>query len=301
MKRNVASDFPQELLDLYDHYAHGLIDRRAFLERSGKFAVGGLTAAALLETLGPNYAWARQVEPDDKRIRTAFVDFPSPEGHVTLRGLLARPADLAARAPGVLVVHENRGLNPYIEDVARRVAVAGFVALAPDALTPLGGYPGNDDEGRELQRKLDRDKLAQDFIAAARFLHKHPDCDGNVGVVGFCFGGGVANALAVGLPDLIKAAVPFYGRQPAAEDVPKIRAALLIHYAELDQRINEGWPAYEAALKQHGIDYTMHMYEGVNHGFHNDTTPRYDEKAAELAWKRTIEFFNSRLTGKRSP
>jgi carboxymethylenebutenolidase len=300
MKRKAARDFPQELLDLYDHYAHGLIDRRTFLDRSGRFAVGGLTAVGLLAALSPDYAWARQVDPGDERIRTTVMEYPSPEGHGTMRGLFARPAMLAVRAPGVLVVHENRGLNPYIEDVARRVAVAGFVAFAPDALTPLGGYPGNDDEGRAMQRELDRDKLAQDFVAAARFLHKHPDCDGNAGVVGFCFGGGVANALAVALPDVIQAAVPFYGRQPSAKDTPRIKAALLIHYAELDQRINAGWPAYEAALKKNGVDHTMHMYEGVNHGFHNDTTPRYDEAAAELAWKRTIEFFTKQLMGEEA-
>jgi len=295
MERKPATAFPQELLDLYDHYAHGLIDRRTFIERSSRFAIGGLAAGALLEALGPNYAWARQVPPDDERIRAAYVEYPSPEGHGTMRGLFAKPAKLSAAAPGVLVVHENRGLNPYIEDVARRVALAGFVAFAPDALTPLGGYPGNDDEGRALQGKLDRDKMAQDFVAAAKFLAQHPDCDGNIGVVGFCFGGGVANALAVSLPDLIKAAVPFYGRQPAAEDVPKIKGALLLHYAELDQRINAGWPAYEEALKANGVDYTMHMYPGVNHGFHNDTTPRYDEEAARLAWQRTVEFFEKHL------
>jgi carboxymethylenebutenolidase len=295
MKRQAASDFPQELLDLYDHYAHGLIDRRGFLARASKFAIGGLTAAALLETLSPNYAWAQQVKPDDARIRTEYLEYPSPEGHGTMRGLFARPAKLEGKVPGVLVVHENRGLNPYIEDVARRVAVAGFVAFAPDALTPVGGYPGTDDEGRKLQRELDRKKMAQDFVAATRFLQQHADCDGSIGVVGFCFGGGVANALAVSLPDIVKAAVPFYGRQAAAEDVPKIKGALLIHYAELDKRINDGWPEYEAALKEHGIDYTMHMYPGVNHGFHNDTTPRYDEEAAELAWQRTIEFFKKKL------
>jgi len=295
MDRQPASAFPQELLDLYDHYAHGLIDRRTFLNRSGKFAVGGLTAAMLLESLTPNYAWASQVAPDDPRIAGARIEYPSPEGNGTMRALSVKPAKSAGKSPGVLVVHENRGLNPYIEDVARRVGVAGFLALAPDALTPVGGYPGNDDEGRELQRGLDRDKMAQDFVAAARFLAAHPDCDGNVGVVGFCFGGGVANALAVSLPKVIKAAVPFYGKQPATEDVGRIEASLLLHYAELDERINAGWPAYEAALKEHGVDYTMYMYPGVNHGFHNDTTPRYDEAAATLAWKRTIEFFDKKL------
>jgi carboxymethylenebutenolidase len=299
MERKTAHAFPQELLDLYDHYAHGLIDRRGFLDRSRKFAVGGLSAAALLDALGPNYAWAQQVPPGDERIQTQTLEYPSPEGHGTMRGLLAKPAKLAAPAPGVLVVHENRGLNPYIEDVTRRVAVAGFVAFAPDALTPKGGYPGTDEEGRKLQGELDPAKMAQDFVAAAKFLAQHADCNGSLGVVGFCFGGAVSNALAISLPELVKAAVPFYGRQPDAADVAKIKGALLLHYAELDERINAGWPAYEAALKQHGITYTMHMYPGVNHGFHNDTTPRYDEAAAKLAWERTIAFFDERLRGKR--
>lgn len=293
--RQTAADFPQELLDLYDHYAHGLIDRRAFLDRAGKFAVGGMTAMAMLQALSPNYALAQQVPPDDERIETEYLEYSSPNGHGTMRGLYARPAGLDRKIPGVLVVHENRGLNPYIEDVARRVAVAGFVAFAPDALTPLGGYPGTDDEGRALQRQLDGAKMAQDFVAAAQFLHEHEDCNGNIGVVGFCFGGGVSNALAVSLPDIIKAAVPFYGRQAAAADVPKIKGSLMLHYAELDQRINEGWPAYEAALKANNVDYTVHFYPGVNHGFHNDTTPRYDEAAAKLAWDRTIAFFRDKL------
>lgn len=294
MTRKTAAEFPQELLDLYDHYAHGLIDRRTFLDRAGRFAVGGLTALALLETLSPDYAWARQVEPDDARIETAFVEYPSPAGHGTMRGLVARPAELAGRAPGVLVVHENRGLNPYIEDVARRLGVAGFLSLAPDALTPVGGYPGDDDKGRELQATLDPKKMIEDFVAAAVYLKSHPECTGKVGVVGFCYGGGVANTLAVRLPDLA-AAVPFYGRQPAAADVSKIKAPLLIHYAENDERINAGWPAYEAALKTNQIPYTVYFYPGTNHGFHNDTTPRYDKAAATLAWDRTIEFFNKTL------
>jgi carboxymethylenebutenolidase len=295
MKRKTASDFPQELLDLYDYYAHGLIDRRAFLERASKFATLGLTGAALLKALSPNYILAQQVPPDDERVESAYAEYASPDGHGKMKGLFARPAKLEKKVPGVLVVHENRGLNPYIEDVARRVALAGFIAFAPDALTPLGGYPGNDDEGRAMQRKLDGDKMAEDFVAAAQFLHKHPDCNGNLGVVGFCFGGGVSNALAIALPDIIKAAVPFYGRQPAAEDVSKIKGSLLLQYAELDKRVNAGWPDYEKALKANGIDYTAHIYPGVNHGFHNDTTPRYDEAAATLAWDRTIKFFKARL------
>jgi len=295
MDRKTASDFPQELIDLYDYYAHGLINRRTFLERASKFTVGGLAGAALLQALSPNYVYSQQVQPDDERIESRYIEFPSPEGHGTMKGLYAGPAKADKKLPGILVVHENRGLNPYIEDVARRVAVAGFVALAPDALTPLGGYPGTDDEGREMQRKIDKVKMAEDFVAAARFLAKHPVCNGKVGVVGFCFGGAVSNALAVSLPDIIKAAVPFYGRQPAAADVAKIKASLLIQYGELDQRVNAGWPDFKKALDANKIDYTMHMYPGANHGFHNDTTPRYDEAAATLAWERTITFFREKL------
>ena len=294
MERQNASDFDQELLDLYDSYAHGLIERREFLKRASKFAVGGIAAAALLKALSPQYALAKQVEEDDARISGAFVEYASPDGHGTIRGYLVRPAGGGKRG-GVVVVHENRGLNPYIEDVARRVAVAGFTALAPDGLTPLGGYPGTDDEGKALQRTLDRGKLLEDFIAAFGHLKADPDSNGKAGVVGFCFGGGVCNAMAVRLPDLA-AAAPFYGRQAKAEDVPKIQAPLLLHYAGLDQRINKGWPDYEAALKAHGKDYTAHLYPDVNHGFHNDTTPRYDAAAAELAWTRTVDFFNAKLT-----
>ncbi len=294
MGHRKANDFDQELLDLYDGFAHGLIERREFLEGAAKFAVGGITAAALLETLSPNYALAKQVDESDPRIQGGFVDYASPDGHGTMRGYLVRPAAGGKRG-GVVVVHENRGLNPYIEDVARRVAVAGFTALAPDGLTPLGGYPGTDDEGKAMQRKLDRGKLLEDFIAAFGRLKSDSDSNGKVGVVGFCFGGGVCNAMAVRLPDLA-ASVPFYGRQAKAEDVPKIQAPLLLHYAGLDQRINKGWPDYEAALKAHGKDYTAHLYPGVNHGFHNDTTPRYDAASAELAWSRTVEFFNAKLT-----
>jgi len=295
MKRKNASDFPQELLDLYDHYAHGMIDRRTFLDRAGKFAAGSLTAAALLQMLSPNYVHAQQVPASDDRVKSEYVSYDSPEGHGSMKGLLAKPSQASGKLPGVLVVHENRGLNPYIEDVARRVALAGFLAFAPDALTPLGGYPGSDDKGRKMQRQLDGNKMAEDFVAAAHFLHEHPECNGKVGVVGFCFGGAVSNALAVSLPEIILAAVPFYGRQPAAEDVAKIKASLLIHYAELDKRVNAGWPAYQAALEANKVDYTLHFYPGVNHGFHNDTTPRYDEAAAKLAWERTIDFFNEKL------
>ena len=293
MGRQKASDFDQELLDLYDRYAHGLIERREFLGKASKFAVGGITAAALLDTLSPTYALAKQVADDDPRIEAAYVDYASPEGHGTIRGYLVRPAGAGKRG-GVVVVHENRGLNPYIEDVARRVAVARFTALAPDGLTPLGGYPGTDDEGKVLQRTLDKGKLLEDFIAAFGRLKSDPDSNGKVGAVGFCYGGGVCNAMAVRLPDLA-ASVPFYGRQAKAEDVAKIQAPLLLHYAGLDQRINGGWPAYEAALKAHGKEYAAHIYPEVNHGFHNDTTPRYDAAAAELAWTRTIDFFNAKL------
>jgi carboxymethylenebutenolidase len=294
MERKKASDFDQELLDLYDLYAHGLIERREFLGRAAKFAVGGITAAALLETLSPNYALAKQVEEDDPRINGAFVDYASPDGHGTIRGYLVKPAGGGTRG-GVVVVHENRGLNPYIEDVARRVALAGFTALAPDGLTPLGGYPGTDDEGKVLQRKLDKGKLLEDFIAAYGRLKSDPDSNGKIGVVGFCYGGGVCNAMAVRLPELA-ASAPFYGRQAKAEDVPKIAAPLLLHYAGLDQRVNKGWPDYEAALKANGKEYTAHIYPDVNHGFHNDTTPRYDAASAELAWTRTVDFFNAKLT-----
>ncbi len=295
MKRKTASEFDQELLDLYDDYAHGRISRRRFFERASKFAAGGVSVAAMLDALSPDYALAQQVAKDDPRIRAEYAEYASPKGSGTMRGYFARPVDTDKKLPGVLVVHENRGLNPYIEDVARRVAVAGFLAFAPDALTPLGGYPGNDDEGREMQRKLDPDKITEDFVAAAEWLHEHPGCDGKVGVVGFCFGGGMANTLAVRLPKVIAAAAPFYGRQPAAEDAAKIEAPLLLHYAELDRRVNEGWPEYEGALKKAGINYTAHIYQGANHGFHNDTTPRYDEAAAKLAWKRTIDFFEKSL------
>ena len=293
--RASARDFDQELLDLYDRYAHGLLDRRSFLERAARFAVGGLTATALLELLSPQYAFAAQVPPDDARVVSEYVKFPSPAGHGEGRGLLARPAGPAAKRPAVLVVHENRGLNPYIEDVARRVALAGFTAFAPDALYPAGGYPGNDDEGRAMQAKLDREKVLEDFVAAARFLHDHAESDGNLGVVGFCFGGFVSNTLAWRLPDLVKAAVPYYGGQPSAEEAAKIKGALLLHYAGLDTRVTGGWPAYETALKAAKVSYEAHVYPGVNHGFHNDTTPRYDEAAAKLSWERTLAFFHAKL------
>lgn len=295
MTRKKSGDFDPQLLDLYDRYAHDLINRREFLEKAGRYAVGGLTAAALLDMLSPQYALASQVAADDAHIKTERIEYPSPKGYGKVRGYLTRPAKASGKIPGVVVVHENRGLNPYIEDVARRVAVAGFMALAPDGLTSLGGYPGNDDAGRKMQNKLDGDKLLEDFVAAFEHLKTHAGSSGKVGVVGFCYGGAVVNAMAVRLPDLA-AAVPFYGAQPATDDVAKIKAPLLLHYAGLDERINGGWPEYEKALKQHGKKYTAYMYPNVNHGFHNDTTPRYDQAAAELAWGRTIDFFKANLT-----
>jgi len=264
------------------------------MDGAAKFAVGGLTTAAIFEALSPNYAFAEQVPKDDKRLKTEYVTFTSPQGYGNVRAYLARPAEAKGKLPGVLVVHENRGLNPYIEDVARRLGVAGYLALAPDELTSVGGYPGDDDKGRDLQSKLDGKKMMEDWVAAAGYLKARPECTGKIGVVGFCYGGTVSNALAVRLPDLA-AAVPFYGTQPPAEDVAKIKAPLLIHYAALDDRVNAGWPAFEAALKANHITYTAYIYEGANHGFHNDTTPRYDKAAAELAWSRTMEFFSKTL------
>jgi carboxymethylenebutenolidase len=294
MTRLTASDFDQDLLDLYDYYAHGKITKREFLDRAGKFAVGGVTALALLNILSPNYALAEQVSFNDPDIVAEYITYPSPNGHGEVRGYQARPANVDGPLPAVLVVQENRGLNPYIEDVARRVAKAGFMALAPDGLTSVGGYPGNDAEGRDLQRTVDREKLMNDFFAGVEHLLTRQDSTGKVGCVGFCYGGGVCNALAVAFPELA-ASVPFYGRQPAAEDVAKIQAPLLLHYGELDKRINSGWPDFEAALIQHQKTYTAHIYEGANHGFHNDSTPRYDEAMADLAWGRTIEFFGEYL------
>jgi carboxymethylenebutenolidase len=293
MERKTAKDFDPDLLALFDQYVHGGVDRRQFLERASRFAVGGVTVASLLESLSPQYAWAQQVPADDKRLQTEYVTYESPQGHGKIKGYLARPKGTEKR-PAVLVVHENRGLNPYIEDVVRRLAVADFLALGPDALTPLGGYPGNDDKGREMQATLDRDKIVNDMAAGAAFVKAHAGSTGKLGVIGFCFGGFVSNALAVRLPDL-SAAVPFYGGQPPAADVPKIKASLLLHYAETDERVNAGWPAYEAALKANKVDYTAHFYPGTNHGFHNDTTPRYDAAAAKLAWQRTLDFLNKKL------
>ena len=294
MERKNASDFPQELLNLFDRYVHGDIDRRAFLDGARNFAVCGLTAIAIFESLRPNYAWAQQVPKDDSRIKTEYVTVPSPQGNENIKGYLVRPAS-GGKLPGVLVVHENRGLNPYIEDVARRLGTEKFIALAPDGLTSVGGYPGDDEKGGAAFAKVDRPKMTEDFIAAARWLKGRPDCTGKIGVVGFCFGGGIANTLAVRMGADLSAAVPFYGAQPPAADAAKIKAPLLLHYASLDARLTGGWPAYEEALKANHVTYTGYVYEGANHGFHTDTTPRYDEKAAKLAWQRTLEFFNKYL------
>ncbi len=295
MERKKASDYPQELLNLFDLFVHGDIDRREFLDGAKKFAAGGLTAAAILESLLPNFAWAQQVPMNDPRITTETITVPSPQGNGSIKGHFAKPAKASGKLPGVLVIHENRGLNPYIEDVARRLAVANFIAYAPDGLTSVGGYPGDEDKARAIFGQVDREKMTQDFVAAARWLKARSDCTGKIGVVGFCFGGGMANTLAVRLGADLAAAVPFYGSQPPAADVAKIKAPLLLQYAGLDTRINAGWPAYEEALKANNVTYTMHMYEGANHGFHNDTTPRYDEAAAKLAWQRTLDFFNKYL------
>jgi carboxymethylenebutenolidase len=294
MERKAASDYPQELLDLFHEYQHGDIDRRTFLDRAGKFAVGGLTVAAIFEGLRPNYAWAQQVPPDDKRIKVGYEVVQSPAGNGSIKGYLARPAK-NGKLPVVLVIHENRGLNPYIEDVARRLALANFVAFAPDGLTSVGGYPGSDEKGAVAFRTVDGKKMTEDFVAAARWLKARPDSTGKLGAVGFCFGGGMVNQLAVRLGSDLNAGVAFYGRQAGADDVPKISAPLLLQYAGNDERVNEGIAAYEAALKANKKTYTVYMYEGKQHGFHNDTTPRYDEAAARLAWTRTLEFFNKHL------
>ena len=293
-ERKKASDFPKEVLALFDGYIHGFIDRRSFLEGTVKVVGGGTAAVAVLDALQPQYAWAAQVPEADERIRAEYVEYASPNGSGTMRGYMAEPEGATGPKPAVLVIHENRGLNPYIEDVVRRFAAADFVALGPDALTPLGGYPGNDDDGRTMQRQMDRDVMMEDWVAAFEFLRTHSTSTGRVGAVGFCYGGGVVNQLAVRLPNL-GAGAPFYGSAPASESVAQIQAPLLIHYAGLDERINGRWPGYQEALDASGKAYTMHMYEGVNHGFHNDTTPRFDEDAATLAQERTIAFFDQHL------
>jgi len=294
MSRLTAKDFDPKLLELYDFYAHGMITKRQFLEGAAKFAVAGMTASTILGLMAPNYALAEQVSFNDPDIEPEYITYPSPNGHGEVRGYMVRPSGTQGKLPAVVVVHENRGLNPYIEDVARRLAKAGFMALAPDGLTSVGGYPGNDSEGRALQKTVDSSKLMNDFFAAVEFLMAHAGSTGNVGITGFCYGGGVSNAAAVAYPEL-KAAVPYYGRQAAAKDVPSIKASLLLHYGELDARVNAGWPDYEAALKANGTDYEAYIYEGANHGFHNDSTPRYDEKMANLSWDRTIAHFKKHL------
>ena len=294
MQRKTAQDFDQELLILFDAYVHGTIDRRSFLDRAQKFAVGGVTAGMLLTALSPDFAAAQVVPKDDKRIKTEVIEYPSTAGNGTMKGYLAKPASMTGKLPVVLVIHENRGLNPHIEDIARRLALDNFVAFAPDALTPLGGYPGDEDKARDLFAKLDQKKAAEDFVSAAEFLKNRPESNGKIGAVGFCYGGGIVHMLSVRLPEL-NAAVPFYGNQPAAADAAKVKAPLMMHFAAVDERINGSWPTYEAALKAAGARYVAYQYPGTQHGFNNDTTPRFDAAAAKLAWSRTIEFFNKNL------
>jgi carboxymethylenebutenolidase len=295
MDRKKANEYPQELLNLFDRYVHGEMDRRSFIESAKKFAVGGMTATAIWESLRPNYAWAQQVPKDDARLHTESATVPSPQGNGSIKGYLVKPAKATGKLPGVLVVHENRGLNPYIEDVARRLGTENFIAFAPDGLTSVGGYPGDDEKGGAAFQKVDRAKMTEDFVAAARWLKARPDCSGKIGVVGFCYGGGIANTLAVRLGDDLAAAVPFYGAPPPADDVAKIKATVLVHHGAMDTRLAGTWPAYEAALKANHVQYEGFVYEGAQHGFHNDTTPRYDEKNAKLAWQRTLAVFNKTL------
>ena len=293
MKELKKEDISQEVFDLYDDYAHNRLDRRSFVEKLSLYAVGGVTLPSLMSFIMPDYK-RQQIQPNDPRLNSSYVTYDSPNGGGEIKGLLSMPSDADEKLGGIVVVHENRGLNPHIEDVGRRAALAGFISLAPDALTPLGGYPGTDDEGRELQRQRDRNEMLEDFIAAYDYLKKHPQCNGKVGVVGFCFGGWISNMMAARIPELA-AAVPFYGGQVDAELVTAIQAPLLLHYGELDTRVNAGWPAYEEALKANNKSYEAHIYPDANHGFHNDTTPRYDKEAAELAWSRTVDFFNKNL------
>lgn len=296
MERKKASDFPQELLDLFDRYVHGGISRRRFFERAEKFAIGGVTTAALFRMLKPNYAWAVQVPADDKRIRAEWDTVPSPRGNGRIKGYFVRPAN-AARLPAVLVIHENRGLNPYIEDVARRLAIADFIAFAPDGLTSAGGYPGDDEKALKLFARVDRARMMEDFLAAAYWLRTRPDCTGKLGALGFCFGGGVVNQLAVRMGSDLDAAVPFYGVEPSAAEAARIKAPINAQYGALDTRITSGWPAFDAALTRAHVPHEGHIYKGANHGFHNDTTPRYDEAAAREAWRRTLDWFNRYLRG----
>lgn len=292
MKKQILN---QEIFDLYDEYVHSKIERRTFVEQIGKYAVGGLTIPAILSYLMPNYEDKIQIKATDDRLKTEIIEYQSPKGGGMIKGQLARPVNNEGKLPGIIVVHENRGLNPHISDVARRAALDNFISLAPDALTPLGGYPGTDDEGRTLQRQRDRNEMLEDFIAAFNYLKNHPECTGKIGVVGFCFGGWISNMMAVKVTDLL-AAVPFYGGQPSAEEVPNIKAPLLLHFAANDKRVNAGWPDYAKALQENNKEYSAHLYPDVNHGFHNDTTPRYDWDAAQLAWQRTIDFFKTKLS-----
>jgi len=294
MKKLTKEDISQEVFDLYDDYAHNKIDRRRFVEKLSLFAVGTLTLPSLLSFMTPNYLDSILIEPEDPRLNSQFIAYDSPKGGGKINALLSQPSKSKKKLPGIIVVHENRGLNPYIEDVGRRAAIDGFITLAPDALSPLGGYPGNDDDGRELQKKRNREEMLEDFIAAYEYLSAHKDCNGQVGVVGFCFGGWIANMMAVKISTL-SAAVPYYGGQPTAEEAENIKTPLMIHYAGLDSRVNEGWPAYEIILKRNKVENTAYTYPGVNHGFHNNTTPRYDEAAATLSWTRTIDFFKDKL------
>jgi carboxymethylenebutenolidase len=294
-KRLKASDFPQELLNIFDLYVHGDIDRRAFLERAQKFAGAGVTATMLWEALRPNYAFAEVISKTDPRIKADYQTVPSPQGNGTIKGYFVRPANNTGKLPSVIVVHENRGLNPHIEDIARRLATAGFMAFAPDGLTSVGGYPGNEEEAAKIFGNVNRDKMVEDFVASAKWLKGRADSNGKLGAVGFCFGGGIVNTLAVRLGADLNAGVPFYGGQPSAADAAKIKAPLVLQYAGLDDRINAGWPAYETALKAAGVTYAAHIYPNVNHGFNNDTTPRFDKPAADLAWSRTLEHFNKYL------
>lgn len=293
MKELRKEDIKQEVFDLYDDYAHNRVSRRLFIDKLSTYAVGGITVSSLLSFISPDYVKKIQIQADDPNLKSEYINYDSPKGGGTIKALLSRPANAEEQLPGIVVVHENRGLNPHIEDVGRRAGLAGFISIAPDALTPLGGYPGNDDDGRELQRKRDRYEMLEDFIAAFEYVKNHPECNGKVGVVGFCFGGWISNMMAVKVPEL-GASVPFYGGQPT-EDIDKINAPLLLHFGELDKRVNEGWPAYEKALKENNKEYEAYIYENANHGFHNDTTPRYDREAAELAWKRTVDFFKEKL------
>ncbi len=296
MNKLNKEDINQEVFDLYDAYAHNRIDRRTFVEKISVYAVGGITVASLMSAMMPDYETTRTIKEEDSRLSSEYVTYSSPKGGGEIKGLLSIPSGKSGKVPGVVVVHENRGLNPYIEDVGRRAAVAGFISIAPDALTPLGGYPGNDDEGRAMQAKRNRDEMLEDFIAAYEYLKNHPNCTGEVGVVGFCFGGWISNMMAVRIPTL-GASVPYYGGQPSAEEAAQIQAPLMLHYAGLDERVNAGWPAYEAALKANDVEYIAYFYPDTNHGFHNNTTSRYDEEAANLSWERTIDFFKEKLGG----